>query len=388
MQDDTIYTIIPTGGEGRRLRPYTESRSKPLVPVINNYPILELVLYSLTHGAGLRNFIFGVKGTKHYTSLQTYFQGGSGWSGKLNITPQAHLEYQNPNYYDTGNADSTRHNIEEFGIKSPIIIAPADNVFWGEDVKELYAAALESPHPFTVGLTRVNDASQLGVAQLDTTSHKITRFLEKPGEEYKNGGLVNTGIYVIKPEVFRYLQGDFGKDVIPNLTSKDKVGGHIVEHTWYDFGNPQVHLESALSLLNSPTPCFENFLARVCNEYKDERSRVWIRGKSSFALEHAMRTLERIKNGQIRVEGNVFIGKDTVVEEGVYLKNCAIGDHSCVGSGCEIVGSNILDAWQIGKNCKIYGSFLGRGGTISDGSLVDRQFLGDNSAVSSQNTEL
>jgi NDP-sugar pyrophosphorylase family protein len=381
MQDETIYTIIPTGGEGRRLKPYTESRSKPLVPVINNFPILELVLYSLTYGAGLRNFIFGVKGTKHYTNLQTYFQGGSGWTGKLNITPQVHFEYQNPNYYDTGNADSTLHNIEEFGIKSPVIVAPADNIFWGNDVKRLYTAALESPYPFTVGLTHVNDASQLGMAQLDDESHKITSFVEKPGESYKNGGLVSTGIYVIKPQAFSSLQGDFGKDVIPDLTLDGKVGGHVIEHTWYDFGNPQIHLESVLSLLKSPTPCFENFLARVCNEYKDDNARVWIRGKSSFALEHAMKTLEKIKNGKIRAEGNVFIGKDTDVGEGVYLKDCAIGDHSCVGSGCEIVESNILDAWQIGKNCRIYSSFLGRGGTVSDGGLVDRQFLGDNSAV-------
>ena len=65
-----VYTIIPTGGDGKRLRPFTETRSKPLVPILNNFPILELILYSLTYGAGLRNFIFGVKGTRHYSYLR------------------------------------------------------------------------------------------------------------------------------------------------------------------------------------------------------------------------------------------------------------------------------------------------------------------------------
>ena len=381
MNTNEIYTIIPTGGEGKRLRPFTENRSKPLVPIINNFPILELVLYSLAYGANLRNFIFGVKGTKHYTNLQTYFQGGAGWSAKLGINPQAVIEYQNPNYYDTGSADSARYNIETFGINSPVIVAPGDNLFWGEGVKDLYDTALKSPYPFTVGLTYVNNASELGVAELDSGLHKITRFLEKPGESHKSGGLVSTGIYIIKPEVFSMLHDDFGKDVITHLTPQGLVGGHIIKHSWYDFGNPQAHLESMLSLMHTPTPCFENFLARVCNEYKDEKVRLWIRGKSSSALERANKTMEGIRIGKIRVEGNVFIGKDTVIEEGVYLKDCAIGDHSVVESGCEIAGSNILDAWQIGKNCKIYNSFLGRGGTISEGSLVEKQFLGDNSAI-------
>ncbi len=375
------YTIIPTGGNGTRLRPFTESRSKPLVPILNNFPILEFILYSLTYGAGLEHFIFGVKGTKHYTYLRDYFQGGSGWSGKLDIQPKVHFEYQNPNYNDTGNADSVRYNIEEYNIDSPIVVVPSDNLFWGSDVKKLYNWAIKSPFSFVVGLTNVQDASQLGVAMLDPKSHKITNFIEKPGDAYKNGGLVSTGIYIIKPNLFSILTGDFGKNVISSLTNQGKVGGFKLEHSWYDFGNPQVHLASTLSLMNKPTPCFENFLARVCTVYKNAKTRAWIRGQSSFSLKRARELIQKIETGKITVAGNVFIGKDSVIEDGVYLRDCAIGDLSFVGSGCEIVGSNILDAWQIGKNCKIHGSFLGRGGTISDGSLVEQQFLGDDSKI-------
>ncbi len=381
MLPQDLYIIIPTGGEGKRLKPYTENRSKPLVPVINNFPILELILYALTHGAKLRKFIFGVKGANHYINLQNYFQGGSGWSGKLGITPQAHFEYQNPNYSDTGNADSARYNIQEFSIDQPVIICQSDNLFWGEDIKNFSEVALKSSYDFVVALTHVQDGSQLGVAEYNPMSHQITNFLEKPGDAYKNGALVNTGIYFIKPSVFNFLHADFGKHVIPQLTAKGLVGGYIFDHPWYDFGNPQEHLASVLSLLRSPTPCMENFLARVCTQYRNENCKVWVRGRSSFALKQALQTIDKIRDGKIKVEGSVFIGKDSVVEDGVYLRNCSIGDLSFVGGGTEVVESNILDAWQIGKNCKIIGSFLGRGGTVADGSLVERQFLGDNSTI-------
>lgn len=363
------------------MRPFTDNRSKPLVPVINNFPILEFVLYSLTYGADLKNFIFGVKGIKHYTNLQNYFQGGSGWSGKLQINPRVHFEYQNPNYFDTGSADSVRYNIGEYDIKTPVIVCQSDNIFWGKDVQRLYQQALKSPYDITVGLTYVKDASQLGVAVLNEKSHKISQFLEKPGESYRNDGLVSTGNYIIKPKAFDKLKGDFAKNVIAPLVQEGKVGGYVFEHPWHDFGNSQEHLCSVKSLLKEPTPCFENFLSRVCTEYKNGRARVWIRGRSSFSLKRAIELIRKIETGKIVVEGNVFIGKDSVIEDEVTLKDCAIGDLSYVGSGCEIVGSNILDAWQIGKNCRIYDSFFGRGGTIEDGSLVKGQFLGDNSAV-------
>lgn len=376
-----IYTIIPTGGDGTRLRPFTETRSKPLVPIINNFPILEFILYSLTYGAGLRNFIFGVKGTRHYTYLRDYFQGGSGWSGKLDIEPKVHFEYQNPNYADTGNADSVRYNINEYNITTPVIVAQSDNLFWGQDIKKLYDQAIKSPFDFVVGLTKVPDASQFGVAQLDSKSNQITRFLEKPGDAYKTGGLINSGIYIIKPAVFDQLTGDFGKNTIPALTHQGKVGGFELGHRWYDFGNPQEHLASTLSLLKEPTPCCKNFLSRVCTGYITDTTEVWVRGKSSFSFGRAEEIIQKIRTGKIKAEGSVFIGKDCVIEDGVYLCDCALGDLAFVGEGCRIVRSNILDAWQIGKNCKISDSFLGRGGSVADGLEITHQFLGDNSTV-------
>lgn len=375
------YVIIPTGGEGTRLKPYTLTRSKPLVPIINNFPILEFVLYSLAYGANLRHFIFGVKGVRNYTFLRDYFQGGSGWSAKLEIEPTAHFEYQNPNYNDTGSADSARYNIHQYEIKNPVIITQADNLFWGIDIRNLFENSMNSPYPFTIGLTKVKDVSQFGVAIVDSKTNKIEKFIEKPKEGFENGGLINTGIYIIKPQAFNKLKDDFGKDTIPQLVEEGLVAGFELKHKWYDFGNPQEHLNSTLSLLRNPTPCFENFLSRICTGFWTDKVRLWVRGKSNFSYKRALEIIDKVRLGKITAKGSVFIGKDCVIEEGVYLQDCALGDISYIEKGCEIINSNILDAWQIGKNCKIYDSFLGRGGVLADGLQLNQKFLGDNSII-------
>jgi len=378
---NNVWTIIPTGGEGTRLKPYTNEVSKPLVPLINNFPILELILYSLAYSADLRNFIFGVKGTKHYTNLQNYFQGGSGWSSKLQLEPQAHFEYQNPNYLDNGTADSALYNIKEYNLTTPVIVVQADNLFWGQEISDLYNFALKSKFPFAVGLTHMTEPNNFGVADFDSATKKITKFVEKPLANYAGGALVNTGIYIIKPEVFTYLEYDFGNNVLPKLVAKGLVGGHIFTHRWYDFGNPQEHLASAIDLLRKPSPCFENFLTRVCTIYETSKSRVWVRGRSSFSLARAEEIIARISAGTIKIEGDVFIGKDSVIENGVYLKDCALGDLAFVGERTQIIESNILDAWQIGKNCKITASFFGRGGTVADNVTIAGGFYGHNERI-------
>lgn len=351
------------------------------MPVINNFPILEMVLYALSYGAGLRHYIFGVKGTKHYVNLQSYFQGGSGWSAKLELKPNVHIEYQNPNYNDNGSADSTRYNIEKYGINEPVIVCPGDNLFFGEDIKNMYEQAINSPYDFTVGLTRVQDPSPYGLACIDESDNRITSFVEKPEIACDDGGLVSTGIYIIKPGVFPYLKHDFGKDVVPELTKLGKVGGYVFKKKWYDFGNPPEHLKNVLDLLENPTPCLGNFLSRVCTEYVNSHMRLWVRGRSRFSRARAQEIVAKVQEGKIKIEGNVFIGKDCVIEDGVSLSNCSVGDLSFIKSCSEISHSNILDAWQIGKNVKVSNSFLGRGGSISDNTVLDKQFIGDNSAL-------
>jgi NDP-sugar pyrophosphorylase family protein len=65
-----------------------------------------------------------------------------------------------------------------------------------------------------------DDVSQSGIAVLDE-SRRITRFIEKPGPAEAISHWVNAGIYVLEPEILKYIpEGqpyDFGRDVFPNV---------------------------------------------------------------------------------------------------------------------------------------------------------------------------
>lgn len=380
--DNTMWTIITAGGEGLRLRPFTEERSKPLVPLFNNFPITEFVLYTLAYELGLRNFIFGTRGIKHYQNVHTYYQGGSGWTGKLNLSPQVNFEYQNPNYPDKGSADCVAFNINNFKINSPLLIVPCDNLFFAEDIQDLISFGQNSPFPVVVGLKQVQDARFLGLVHMSgAVQNKIDSFQEKPGGTLPIEGLVNTAIYFIKPEVFQYLKGDFGKDTLPKLAEKGLLAGYIFEKPWYELGNPKQHLSNALEILKNPSPSVENFLTRLHTKVESKNAVVWIRGKGSFSKDAATKIEKRIKLDKIKVEGHVVIGKDCQIENDVILNSCSIGDLCHLNSGVSIAESNIFDAWEIGMNATILSSALGRGGKIGEENSITSSTLGDNITI-------
>ncbi len=381
MKADNIWTIIPSGGEGTRLRPFTSERSKPMVPMINNFPILEILLYSLAYSGGLRNFIFGVKGVKHYTNIHNYFQGGYGWGAKLGLTPQVHFEYQYPHYQDNGSADSVLYNIKSNNINDPIIVLPCDNFLRGTDLITAYEAAQKTDYLITVLLTKYNDVSQFGLVDYNKKTHQITNFIEKPSHLAGQPGLINTGAYIIKPEAFKYLEKDFGKDVLTNLTPKGLVGGHVIKHEWYDFGNPEVHLESVLSLMADMPPCLSKFLERICTIIKTKDAIVYARGKGPVSIKNSNRILAQIKSKKIKVKGCVFIGKDCLIEDGSYLENCLIGDLSRIGKDSTISNSNLFDVWEVGEKSLISGTFGGRGCKVGSNSILKNSYIGDDTVI-------
>lgn len=377
MQIDNIWTIIPSGGKGTRLFPFTADRAKSIVPMLNNFPILELTLFSLATAGGLKNFVFGAKGYINYTGIHNYFLGGAGWSAKLDINPRVHFEYQYPHYQDTGNADCILYNVNAFNINDPVIVVPNDNFISGSDVIEAYKNAIQSPYLITVLLTYQPNVTSYGYAIYDEDTNLITQFKEKPKTNPKGGGYVNTGIYIIKPQAFKYLQGDMGKDVLSKVVKKDIIGAHLIKHPWYDFGDPKLHLKSLMQIMQTPPPCIYNFLTRVCTTVTTDNSVVFVRGQSLTSINNTTALIEKIKSNKIKTKGNIFIGKGCQIADGVEIVNSCIGDMSNIGSNVKILNSNVLDVCQIGDDSVIRNSFLGRGCQIGNQNEISASFVGD-----------
>lgn len=375
-----VWVGIPTGGKGTRLRPFSEDVPKPLVPFINYFPISEFIIYLLAN-IGARNFFFGVTGQMIYSQIFSYYQGGSGWSGKMNIEPQVNFEYQNPNIEDKGNAHSTATNIRNLGIQLPLIIVQGDNLFDPRDIESLYRFAIKEDKPFVVGLTSTENPENYGVAMLEQDGKTIKGFVEKPAKGKATSNLINTGIYVIKPEIVERLEGDFGKDTIPELVREGLVVGYEFKHPWRDLGCPQKHLDEFLNTLLHPdeNSWFFEFLGKISSRVKG--TNVWIRGTSDYSLSGNREIEDKIRDGRIQVEGTVIIGRDCKIGDGVKLSYCSVGDQTIIEPNVTIQKSNIMDGWYIGKGSEVRYSMLGRGGTVGESSIIEETYLGNDSSI-------
>ena len=100
----------------------------------------------------------------------------------------------------------------------------------------------------TITLTSVKDPLQFGVVITDKAK-RITQFLEKPGWGEVISDTINTGIYVLEPEILKYIpEGenfDFSQDLFPlMLKKKDALFGVTVKGYWRDIGNTDSYREA------------------------------------------------------------------------------------------------------------------------------------------------
>jgi NDP-sugar pyrophosphorylase family protein len=94
----------------------------------------------------------------------------------------------------------------------------------------------------TMALTSVEHASLWGVAKL--MGSRIIEFEEKPKNPSTHSHLVNAGVYVMEPEIFKFIGMNASKlerDVFPRLAEESKLIGYPFEGVWYDVSNINVY---------------------------------------------------------------------------------------------------------------------------------------------------
>ena len=89
---------------------------------------------------------------------------------------------------------------------------------------------------------RVKDFGIMKVS-VENKKQRIVDFVEKPQTKTKSH-LINSGIYVLNPEVFKYIKNDavrLEKDVFPRLAQEGKLYAYPFEAEWYDVSTPEVY---------------------------------------------------------------------------------------------------------------------------------------------------
>src|SRR3990172_8215398 len=296
-----MKAVVMAGGFGTRLRPLTEKLPKPMAHVANR-PMMEHVVRLLAA------------------------EGIDGTAGAVK------------------NAEDR--------LDGTFLVISAD-IITDFDLSKAIDFHTARKAAVTIVLTRVPNPLQYGIV-ITEDDGRIVRFLEKPtwGEVFSD--TINTGIYIIEPEVLDLIPPkknfDFSKNLFPAMLARgDRLLGYVAEGYWKDVGNLDEYLNVHLDLLAGKVKIgFEG-------EKAGTRS-VWIG--------------EGTKVDYTAELSNVLLGKKCVVGSGVTMRNVVVGDGCLIEDGTVIQSSVLWKHVSVGKGARILENIIGSDAPGGGGALL------------------
>ncbi|MGE5246859.1 MAG: sugar phosphate nucleotidyltransferase [Verrucomicrobiota bacterium] len=344
-----MKAVVMAGGFGTRLRPLTEKLPKPMAYVANR-PMMEHVVRLLAK-EGIREhevllYFFPEK-------ISSYFRNGAPWGVTMNhITAES----------DYGTAGAVKYAEEQ--LSDTFLVISAD-IITDIDLSQAIDFHKERKAAVTIVLTRVPNPLQYGIV-ITEEDGRIVRFLEKPawGEVFSD--TINTGIYIVEPEVLSLIPPrknyDFSKNLFPSMLQRgDRLLGYVADGYWKDVGNLDEYLNVHLDILSGKVRI--DFDGRKVGDRN-----VWIG--------------ENAKVDYTADLDNVLLGKDCVVRSGVSLKNVVVGDGCVIDDGAVIQSSVLWPRVSVGKGVRILENIVGSDAEIRNGAfLAERAVISDHCTV-------
>lgn len=174
--------------------------------------------------------------------IKDYFGNGSAWGVEL-----YYFVEESP----LGTAGSVK-NAEDF-LDEPFIVVSGD-ALTDFDLSKAIDFHFRAASQATLVLTTVDAPLEYGVV-VTHNDGRIRRFLEKPGWGEVFSDQVNTGIYILQPEVLGEIPSggmyDFSKNLFPKLFEQQKpLFGYVASGYWCDIGNLEQYRHAHEDLLS------------------------------------------------------------------------------------------------------------------------------------------
>ncbi len=227
--------LILAGGKGTRLRPLTYKIPKGLIEVQGK--TLTEWLFELFKKYGIRDVILSVGYMAD--KMRDYFTDGSKFGVNIDYVEE------NPDK-PLGTAGPLR--LAKDMLTDSFIVSNGDELKC-INIPRMFRLHKRKNALVTIALTTVNDPTQYGVARLDGS--RILEFVEKPKKSEAPSNLINSGFYIIEPEVIEMIpKGKFcmlEKEIFPKLAREGRLRGFPFSGQWFDTGNME-RLERARKL--------------------------------------------------------------------------------------------------------------------------------------------
>jgi glucose-1-phosphate adenylyltransferase len=385
----SVVTMILAGGQGKRLYPLTQKRSKPAVPIAGRFRLIDIPISNCIHSGLKKIFILTQYSSEslHRHIFVTY--RFDSFTKDFVTILSAQQTPESPDWYQ-GTADAVRQNLNFVRREGDLVLVLSGDHLYRMDYRKFIDSHLEKKADISIAVYPAypSQAPELGVMKVNTQG-QIVAFLEKPkdpaqienmkapGNLFRQFGidpagrthLASMGVYLFNWEALKGLlenseHEDFGKEVIPASIAQKNVYGYFFDGYWEDIGTIRsfynVHMD-----LTQPLPRF--------NFYDEQRP---IFSRARFLP--GSKILSSEVQNSILCEGSI-INSSKIVHSIIGLRS-RIG-HNAVIERSVLMGADYFESNEeieenlkkqiprigIGNDCVIRNTIIDKNARIGDG---------------------
>lgn len=391
LKKDSLVVILG-GGQGSRLFPLTQVRSKPAVPIAGKYRLIDIPVSNAIN-SGLRQIFIltqfnSASLNKHVTQTYRF----DGYSESYVEILAAEQTMENVEWFQ-GTADAVRKHMHRLKLRTTrdVLILAGDQLY-RMDYRTLISQHRSGSADLTVGVVPVTreQAKSFGVLKVDEDG-RIVEFYEKPKDpaildamrcpkevlnrlgfhDEERCYLASMGIYLFNIDALEQAVSDpanvdFGHHIIPRAIHQLRVNAFIFDDYWEDIGTIRAFYEANLDLVK-PNPRF-HFFDSMAPIYTHAR---FLPGSKIYDC--------RIHNS---IVSDGCLIRDSVIEE------CVLGIRSRVNRGSVLrrtvmMGADYLETleeWErykpaplplgIGENVVIENAIIDKNARVGDGCII------------------
>jgi mannose-1-phosphate guanylyltransferase/phosphomannomutase len=351
-----MKAVVMAGGEGTRLRPLTSNQPKPMVPIVGK-PCMEHIV-ELLRQHGFEDIIVTLAFMPQ--AIRGYFGAGEAHGVSIRYSVEE---------APAGTAGSVK--LAETALDEPFLVISGD-ALCDIDLGKLVQFHQEKEAIVTIGLKSVDNPLEFGIVVTDSDG-RVERFLEKPSWGQVFTDTINTGIYVLDPEVLRHIPDDrpfdFSKELFPLLLEMGRpIYGYVADGYWQDIGNLDQYRQANFDALDE----------RVGLNIQGIRLRgnIWVGEGIELADIESVEGPAFVGN-YCRIGARASVGPYSVLSTSVTLRDHARTVRSVIDSSTYVGRSALIEGAIVGKSCDIRpharlheGVAVGDSCTIGEQSVV------------------
>jgi mannose-1-phosphate guanylyltransferase len=332
-----MQAVVLVGGEGRRLRPLTDTRPKPMMPLVDRPFVAHQVDHLRRHGVTDLIFSCGYRPD----ALRAHFGDGSSAGVRVRYVVD-------PEPLGTAGAIKNAEALLDGGA---ILVLNGD-ILTDLDLDAFVAHHRDAAASGTVALTPVEDPSAFGLVRLHPDT-SVEAFVEKPspgqlrpGEPFR----INAGTYLLEPQVLARIPAgkacSIEREIFPGVAAEGALYGFPSDAYWRDIGTPASYLAAHHDVLRGAV----HTESPAGGAYVGPGARV---------------------DPDAEVDALSSIGPGATVDPGARVQGSVVGAGARVGEGAAVVEAILGEGVVVGAGARVGPqAVVGDRATIAEGAVV------------------